>query len=127
MNPTFTRDMPTKQIPWLQISDFTTVRFIFLDKIRLVRYEKFCTKYAYCSKRLHTLVNSIPHYADFSKMICTPENFLPHYLNRLVRFCHSSKNRTSQGNTHCTLRGLAKFANLYYREATTLILVAYPK
>ena len=54
-------------------ADSATVRF-FLDKIRLVRYEKFATMQI------------------FLKKIRTPVNFIPHYnKNRLVRvFSHSA-------------------------------------
>ena len=49
-------------------ADFAAVRSIFLDKIRLVRYEKFATMQI------------------FLKKFRTPVNFIPHYKNRLVRF-----------------------------------------
>ena len=46
--------------------DFAAVRLIFLDKIRLVRYEKFVTMRNFL-KKFRTPVNFIPDYAVFSK------------------------------------------------------------
>ena len=54
-------------------ADFAAVRFIFLDKIRYVWYEKLATMLI------------------FYKKSCTQVNFIPHYKNRLVQFLGEDK------------------------------------